>query len=302
MADIKKRRFGRRNVLRKMGLCLLLLFNLALLNPSLPQLKAKMSVFSPEHMIEISDYIVVGKIEKFTSTKTKIKDTPVIHSEATISMKSVLKGDLALKEIVLKRDTRTDIMIPSGVSFAFPKKGTQVMLLLKDYESTGISLTYANSICIIQKGKIQLYDGMGFGSNDVRYLPEDYEKAYQAFYDRTVAPAHAREHEDPYQRLVLTLLTPYIQGQLNEFYKNKLSLTPQFAPFLRGTDLFVDYHSSYIDVHVTCSPYVGPHLDVGVDLIKIRIDNTGEVTVSEYKHLKDIDLPPHYKQYDKRSS
>jgi hypothetical protein len=88
------------------------------------------------------------------------------------------------KEIVLKRDFRTDIMLTDGIDFNFPKKGTKIMLLLRNYERSGISLTYANSICVIKKGKVQLYDGMGFGSNDVNFEPNDYEKAYQTFYDK----------------------------------------------------------------------------------------------------------------------
>jgi hypothetical protein len=91
---------------------------------------------------------------------------------------------MAHKGIVLKRDFRTDIMLTDNVDFNFPKKGTKVMLLLRNYERSGISLTYANSICVIKKGKVQLYDGMGYGSNDVNFESNDYEKAYQTFYDK----------------------------------------------------------------------------------------------------------------------
>ena len=42
---------------------------LTLLNPFPPQLRAKMSIMSPQQMIDMSDYIVVGKIEKEFITK-----------------------------------------------------------------------------------------------------------------------------------------------------------------------------------------------------------------------------------------
>ncbi|MCY9668447.1 hypothetical protein M5X11_26570 [Paenibacillus alginolyticus] len=170
--------------MRKTGLCLTVLVCLTLLNPFLPLLRAKMSVFSPQDMIGISDYIVVGEIKKGVTTKKRNAEYTATHKEVTISIESVLKGDMAQKEVVLKRDFRTDIMLTDGVDFNFPKKGTKVMLLLRNYERSGISLTYANSICVIKKGKVQLYDGMGFGSNDVNFEPNDYEKAYQTFYDK----------------------------------------------------------------------------------------------------------------------
>lgn len=143
-----------------------------------------MSVFSPQDMIRVSDYIVVGEIKKDVTTKKRNDEYTAIHKEVTISIESVLKGEMAQKEIVLKRDFRTDIMRTDGFDFDFPKKGTKVMLLLRNYEISGISLAYANSICVINKGKVQLYDGMGFGSNDVKFDPSDYEKAYQTFYDK----------------------------------------------------------------------------------------------------------------------
>lgn len=111
-----------------------------------------------------------------------------------------------------------------------------------------------------------------------------------------IQPTSARPHEDEYKRLVLTLLAPSIQEQVNQFYKSKLTISPQFSPFLDGNDLEVKYHSSHIEVSVTLIPYVGPHLDVGMDSIKLRVDNAGKVEVVEFKHIKDYELPPNYKQ------
>jgi hypothetical protein len=176
--------------MKKIGLCLMLIFCLTLLNPFLPLLSARMSVFSPQDMLNMSDYIVVGEIKKDVTTKKKTANYTAIHKEVTILIKSVLKGDMAQKEVVLIRDFRTDIMNPGAVNYNFPKEGTKVMVLLKNYERSGISLTYENSICVIKKGKVQLYNGMGFGSgsktNRVQYNPNDYENAYQAFYDKAV--------------------------------------------------------------------------------------------------------------------
>lgn len=107
-------------------------------------------------------------------------------------------------------------------------------------------------------------------------------------------PVCAKTREEPLERLVLTLLAPKIQEQINRFYEKKLSVSPTFSPFLGGTELNVEYHPSYIDVQVTVIPYVGPHLDIGMDLMKFRIDNTGAVVTLEYKHIRDYEILPNW--------
>jgi len=110
----------------------------------------------------------------------------------------------------------------------------------------------------------------------------------------SIKPVYARPHEEPLQRIVLTLLAPKIQEQINRYYKDKLTVLPTFSPFLGGTDLDVKNHPSNIDVHVKTIPYVGPHLSVGMDSLWFRIDNAGTVTVLEYKHIRDYELPPNW--------
>lgn len=117
----------------------------------------------------------------------------------------------------------------------------------------------------------------------------------------SVQPVYANPQEEPLQRLVLTLLAPKIQEQINQYYKDKLTVSPTFAPFLGGTDLDVEYHSSHIDVLVKTIPYVGPHLDVGMDSLRFSIDNAGTVTVLEYKHIRDYELPPYWQDIIKTS-
>ncbi|MET3941628.1 hypothetical protein ABIC22_004440 [Paenibacillus sp. PvP094] len=98
------------------------------------------------------------------------------------------------------------------------------------------------------------------------------------------------------QRLILTLLSPKIEEQLTLFYKDRLIEKPMFAPFLGGNDLKLDYHDSHIIAHVTVEPYVGPHLSVGQDLITFHINNSGEVKVIAYHHIKNYELPPHWRK------
>ncbi|WP_251038370.1 DUF3888 domain-containing protein [Paenibacillus albidus] len=86
-------------------------------------------------------------------------------------------------------------------------------------------------------------------------------------------------------------MAPNIQAQLDDYYHKKITALPTFAPFLGGNTLQVKYFNSWIDVTVTVIPYVGPHLSVGKDKIKFRIDNTGKVEIVNYQHLEDYKLP-----------
>ncbi|MDR6555502.1 DUF3888 domain-containing protein [Paenibacillus qinlingensis] len=107
-------------------------------------------------------------------------------------------------------------------------------------------------------------------------------------------PVYAKPQGVPLEQLVLTLLTPSIQEQINRYYKDKLTVSPKFSPFLGGTELNVQYYPSHIDVKVTVIPYVGPHLDVGMDSMKFRVDNTGVVMIQEYKHIRDYESLPNW--------
>jgi hypothetical protein len=109
-----------------------------------------------------------------------------------------------------------------------------------------------------------------------------------------VLPTKAKQTGDPYHRIILTLLAPNIQAQIGIYYDNKLTESPTFAPFLGGNTLEVRYFPSHIDVNVTVIPYVGPHLDVGKDMLMFRIDNLGRVEIINYIHIEDFILPPNW--------
>lgn len=78
--------------MRRTGISIVIAICLTFLNPLLPQLNAKMSVISPEDMIGKSDYIVVGII--------KNRDYTEQHREVTISIDTVLKGEIDQNQIV----------------------------------------------------------------------------------------------------------------------------------------------------------------------------------------------------------
>ncbi|MBP1967170.1 hypothetical protein [Paenibacillus aceris] len=154
----------------KTGISFMMLICLTLCNPLIPQLNAKMPVISPQEMIDSSDHIVVGVIKK--------RDYIEKHREVTITIDAVLKGNLHQNEIDLKQDKD---QMHLWVTFDFPEEGSKVMLLLRN-SGEGYAPRYANSVCVINKNKINLYEGMGFGN----WMPRDYEETYQVFYENAV--------------------------------------------------------------------------------------------------------------------
>jgi hypothetical protein len=147
---------------------------------------AKMAIYSPQEIIDNSDYILVGKIKKNVTSEKHYAQFSEIHKELTISVDAVLKGEIVQKELVIKRVKRKDLLNPGEVSFDFPKRGTKVMLLLKN-NTNGLSLTYINSVCEINNNKVSLYRGIEFGSGEVHWSTKDYEEAYQTIYDKAVS-------------------------------------------------------------------------------------------------------------------
>lgn len=61
-------------------------------------------------------------------------------------------------------------------------------------------------------------------------------------------PIEATSPDDSCQRLVLTLLTPNIKALLEEYYKDKLTYPPIFAPYLRGNTFEFKTFDSHMDV------------------------------------------------------
>jgi hypothetical protein len=73
-----------RGIMRKTGIGFILIICLTLLNPLLPTLNAKMTIYSPQDMIKNSDHILIGIIKK-----RKYEEN---YREVTISVETVRVG------------------------------------------------------------------------------------------------------------------------------------------------------------------------------------------------------------------
>ena len=100
--------------------------------------------------------------------------------------------------------------------------------------------------------------------------------------------------EKLYKDIFITLLLPCLQKEVNNYYKEYLTEMPTVAPYdvpiLRvdrvGGNGRYDFRLK-LELH----PYVGPHLDVGLDYITVRVNSGDKIIVEKFEHIKSYPLP-----------
>lgn len=102
------------------------------------------------------------------------------------------------------------------------------------------------------------------------------------------APEHS--HEELNQDIFVTLLNPYIQKAINHYYGQFLTISPFYS--LEDVEILdverpMDYRSFSFIIKLQIRPYVGPHVEVGVDQLTVRVGaGEGEVVVEKLEHIK----------------
>ena len=113
------------------------------------------------------------------------------------------------------------------------------------------------------------------------------------------APEHSQEELD--QDIFVTLLAPYIQTAINDYYKQYFTTSPNFSPDsieIIEVERPMGYRSFLFVLKLQVKSYIGPHLDIGVDQLTIRVGSgKGEVKVEKFEHVKSYydSLPPNYR-------
>lgn len=103
-----------------------------------------------------------------------------------------------------------------------------------------------------------------------------------------------------YRDVVLSLLIPYIQKEINNYYKEYLTESPTVAPY--SVDIVnVKRVSGYrIQFEVIAYPYVGPHITVGDDRMIIETAADGSVEIKSFEQIKSYELPWNWKHIIKK--
>lgn len=94
-----------------------------------------------------------------------------------------------------------------------------------------------------------------------------------------------------YRDVVLSLFVPYMQKEINNYYKEYLTESPTIAPY--SVDIVnVKRVSGYrIQFEIIAYPYVGPHITVGDDRMLIETGAFGSVEIKNFEHIKSHPLP-----------
>lgn len=96
-----------------------------------------------------------------------------------------------------------------------------------------------------------------------------------------------------YRDMVISLLIPYMQNEINNYYKEYLTELPIIFPYsVDVVSVEREGGSGYlIRLEVIAHPFVGPINTVGDDRIIIETGAFGSVKIIEFEHIKSYQLP-----------
>lgn len=112
-----------------------------------------------------------------------------------------------------------------------------------------------------------------------------------------------KSREELYQDIFMTLLLPYIQAEVDKYYEEYLSYPPIVAPYdvkILEAQRLNGYRGFDFRLKIELHPYVGPHLDVGLDYITVRVNPVDKVKIEKFEHIKSYELPPNYQDIIKK--
>lgn len=96
-----------------------------------------------------------------------------------------------------------------------------------------------------------------------------------------------------YRDMVISLLVPYMQKEINNYYKEYLTELPIIFPYsVDIVNVERQGGSGYlIRLEVIAHPFVGPINTVGDDRIVIETGAFGSVKIIKFEHIKSYQLP-----------
>ncbi|BDR71718.1 Uncharacterised protein [Clostridium tetani] len=101
-------------------------------------------------------------------------------------------------------------------------------------------------------------------------------------------PKHSQE--ELYQDILYSMLTPYIQKSVDDYYTKFLSIKPIVDPMsidILSVERPNGYRTFYFVIKMKVMPYVGSHNTVGIDHITITVDGIDELKVNDFEHIED---------------
>jgi hypothetical protein len=103
-----------------------------------------------------------------------------------------------------------------------------------------------------------------------------------------------RSLEELYQDVFMTMLLPYINKAVDNYYEKNTGYSPSVDPWwinILNIERPYGYRSFTFIMKLKVNPYLGAHNSIGVDHITIKI-SYDKVEILKYEHIKDYPIPP----------
>lgn len=106
-----------------------------------------------------------------------------------------------------------------------------------------------------------------------------------------------------YRDIVISLLLPYMQKEINNYYKEYLIELPIIFPYsVDIVNVERQGGSGYlIKLEVIAHPFVGPINTVGDDRMIIETGAFGSVQIKKFEHIKSYSLPWNWQHIIKKA-
>jgi len=110
--------------------------------------------------------------------------------------------------------------------------------------------------------------------------------------------------EEQYKDIFCSLLLPYIQKSVDDYYTKFLTTGGLVDPWdIKILSVERPNNNFEFLIKMQVRPYVGPHISIGVDQITITVEGWGEVKVNKFEHIQSdyLKLPSHWQHIIKKS-
>ena len=105
-----------------------------------------------------------------------------------------------------------------------------------------------------------------------------------------------------YQDIIVSLLIPLIDKQIEFYYTKEYKYSPHVYPYdvtFLDVKRLQGYRSFKFSLSIRTQAVVGPHIDVGLDHMTFEIHGGGRVQLTKFEHVRSYELPPHLQYYKK---
>ena len=102
-----------------------------------------------------------------------------------------------------------------------------------------------------------------------------------------------------YQDVIITALAPTIDKAVADYYKNIFNETPSYdisSIKILNIERPNGNRTTYFIIKIEVTPFFGPHITVGRDIISIELLYPGIQKIMTFEHVEAYPLPERYKR------